>query len=583
MKKIAILCLIFAVLTALCSCAGEYTVPTGTGHISDVTVSTLDASTASSTIATEPAETTAAETTAAETTPSETAATESTTAPAEPPATPEERGYVLYSDFGATGKGTADDFLAVAAAHEYANAHGLPVKADSGATYLFFVNSVGRQIDIKTDTDWTGAKFIIDDRCIIVNDNRTYQKPIFRIAPSGESRVITSVTSLKKTATNIGFEPGEKCLAFIEDTSSKVYIRTGIHENSGYSKREVVLLDEHGNIDDQTPLTWDYDSITSITLYPTSDEPITVKGGKFHTVANKQPWKFTYFARNIKVERSNVTLENITHTVEGETDDGGAPYEGFVYVSKCANVTVKNCIFTPHYIFAKMSSTESNTFGYDIHVNTATNVEFIGCTQTLPIENNNYWGVFTSNFARNITLENCVLSRFDAHMGVYNVTIKGCTLGHQGIRLIGFGTALIENTTVRSSEFINLREDYGSTFDGTVIIRNCRYEPMGQMYSESALIRAKNNCDHYYGYRCYFPRLDIDGLVVDDRNKTTAYKGIYILPKYNDRSDWFNFENDSGYFAPETVRVKGLVLLSGYEYKTCVKPYLFNKTEFVTE
>ena len=516
MKKIIALCLFFAVLTALCSCAGENTVPTGSDHISDVTASTVVTSTTAEPAATEPIETTPAETSPAETT--------SATSTEEPPATPEERGYVLYSDFGATGKGESDDFNAIASAHEYANAHGLPVRADKGATYLIFVCSIGKEIEIKTDTDWTGAKFIIDDRCIIVNEKRTYQKPIFRIAPDGESKVVTSVTSLKKSSTNIGFEPGEKCLAFIEDTSSKIYIRTGIHAdlNKGDTKREIVILDEHGNIDGQTPLTWDYDNITSITLYPTSDTPITVKGGEFKTVANTQPWKFTYFSRNIKVERSNVTLENIVHKVEGETDDGGAPYEGFIYVSKCENVTVKDCVFTSHYIFAEMSATESTTFGYDIHVNTAVNVKFIGCTETIPIDDENYWGVFTSNFARNITLEDCVLSRFDAHRGVYNVTIKGCTFGHQGIRFVGFGTALIEDTTVRSTEFINLRDDYGSTFEGTMIIRNCRYEPIRQMYSQSMLIRAKNNCDHYYGYRCYFPNIDIDGLVVDDRNMTPA-------------------------------------------------------------
>lgn len=570
MKRFFALVLVFVFTVCIVACGDE--------KIADTTFETSVSSAATSPVATETAATTPADTTAA------TSSTSSTTA-GKPPTTPEERGYVLYSDFGATGKGESDDFNAIASAHEYANAHGLAVKADGGATYLLFVCSVGKQIDVKTDTDWTGAKFIIDDRCVAVNDNRTYKKPIFRIAPDGESRVITSVTSLKKSATNIGFEPGEKCLAFIEDTSSKIYIRTGIHAdlNKGDSKREIVILDEHGNIDGQTPLTWDYDNITSITLYPTSDTPITVKGGEFKTIANKQPWKFTYFSRNIKVERSNVTLENIVHKVEGETDDGGAPYEGFIYVSKCENVTVKDCVFTPHYIFAEMSATESTTFGYDIHVNTAVNVKFIGCTETIPIDDENYWGVFTSNFARNITLEDCVLSRFDAHRGVYNVTIKGCTLGYQGIRLVGFGTALIEDTTVRSSEFINLREDYGSTFDGTVIIKNCRYEPIRQMYSQSALIRAKNECDHYYGYRCHFPNLDIDGLVIDDRNRTTGYQGIYILPKYNDRSDWFNFENDSGYFVPKEVRLKNITLLSGYNYNIALKSFLFNNSEIITE
>lgn len=564
MKRFFALVLIFVFVICLVAC--------GVNNIADTTA---DTTTPSPTASPEPTETTLPHD---ETTPSETTAPTEPTTSSNTPTVP-EKDYVSYSDFGATGNGEDDDFLAISAAHEYANAHGLPVKADIGATYLFYVNSSGRQIDVKTDTDWTGVKFIINDRSIAVSEKKTHQKPIFRIAPDGESRVVTSVTSLSKDADNIGFEPGERCLALIEDTSSKVYIRTGIHENAGYTKREIVIVDERGNIDGQTPLTWDYDNVTSVTLYPTSDKPITVKGGEFHTVVNTQPSKFTYFARNIKVERSNVTLENITHTVEGETDDGGAPYEGFIYVSKCANVTVKNCVFTPHYIYSRESTKDSTSFGYDIHVNTATNVEFIGCTQTIPIEDNNYWGVFTSNFARNITLLNCVLSRFDAHMGVYNVTIKGCTLGHQNIRLIGFGTALIEDTTIRSSEFINLRADYGSTFNGKVIVKNCRYEPTAKLHSQSVLIKANNNCDHYYGYKCCFPELEIDGIVIDDRNAFGSYDGIYILPTFTERTDFMNFETKDGYFTPEKITLRGIVLMSGKEYKLCRKSYLFSKTE----
>ncbi|MBR7083077.1 MAG: right-handed parallel beta-helix repeat-containing protein [Clostridia bacterium] len=440
-----------------------------------------------------------------ETTPSETTAPTEPTTSSNTPTVP-EKDHVSYSDFGAVGDGEHDDFLAIKAAHDYANERGLPIRAESGATYYIWIYSVGRQIDIKTDTDWTGATFIIDDRCVPVDSSRKYQMPIFRIAPSEEAREIDGVSPLSEDATNIGVKPGEKCVAVIENKNSKVYIRTGIHAdlNKGDPRREPVIIDENGNIDTSTPLTWGYDEITSLRLYPIDETTLTVRGGHFHTVANEKPWNFTYFYRSITVERSNTVLEGITHTVEGETDKGGAPYNGFIYVRNCADVRVRDCVFTPHYIFAEMSATESTTFGYDIHVNTAVNVTFVGCTQTLPIEDENYWGVFTSNFARNITLENCVLSRFDAHRGVYNVTIKGCTLGHQGIRFVGFGTALIENTTVRSGEFINLRNDYGSTFKGTIVIRNCRFEPLHQVYSRSVLILARNTCDHYYGYRCYF-------------------------------------------------------------------------------
>src|SRR5688500_16103542 len=45
------------------------------------------------------------------------------------------RGWVQYSDFGATGNGKTDDIDAIAAAHAFANQRRFVVKADKGSTY----------------------------------------------------------------------------------------------------------------------------------------------------------------------------------------------------------------------------------------------------------------------------------------------------------------------------------------------------------------------------------------------------------------------------------------------------------------
>ncbi len=507
------------------------------------------------------------------TTQTETAESESSALPDEPE--PPEELFVSYADFGAIGDGETDDFNALYAAHGYANEKALPVKATEGAVYYIGESSVGRHIDIKTDTDWTGAKFIIDDRYVKVDENNDYKQPVFRIAPSVEGRSVKSVTSAKKGAERLGFSPGEKCLAVIENKYSKVFIRTGVHAGGGETNKEILLLDENGNIDGSTPLNFDYNSVTALTLYHIDDTVLTVRGGEFHTITNTQPHKFTYFYRSISVERSNTVLENVTHTHEGETDEGAAPYNGFIFIRRCMNVTVKDCVFTPHYIFGDFDPVESNTFGYDIHVNTATDVLFTGCTQTISIDDTNYWGVFTSNFSRNVALENCVLSRFDAHRGVYNVSIKDCVFGHQGIRLVGFGLLTVENTTVRSGEFIQLRADYGSTFDGKIVIRNCRYEPQSQLWSKSELIYARNDCNHYYGYKCYFPEIEIDGLFIDDKNATTGYKGIYVLPAYVESDAWKTTVDNFKYHTSAKLTVKNVVTCSGLPYKICRLPDLY--------
>ncbi|MBQ8496105.1 MAG: right-handed parallel beta-helix repeat-containing protein [Clostridia bacterium] len=576
MKKWILLLLCLLLTTVLFSC-GDHEIPPISETTSETSESLTQTEISETTVMTETTSsatetTSVTETTASQTETSSTEKTTETTA----------RNYVLYSDFGAKGDGKKDDFLPIFAAHAYANREGLPVKADEGAIYLIGPQSIGREIEIRTDTDWTGAKFIIDDSGITVDKKKTYTKPIFRITSAKESRTFKEIQSLKKTDTNIGFAPGEKCLAVIKDKSARVFIRSGVHSGKGDLKQEIVLLDENGNIDEATPLTWNYDEIASIVLYPLEETTLTVRGGEFHTIADKAPAKHTYFHRNIIVNRSNTVLENITHTVEGETDAGGAPYHGFIYISQCMDVTVKNCAFTPHYMFTKIHADGAATFGYDLHINTATDIRIIGCTQTISIDDTNYWGVFTSNFARNLTLEDCIFSRFDAHRGVYNVTIRNCTFGHQGILFVGFGLFTIEDTTVRASSFVQLREDYGATFDGKLVIRNGRFEPQAKLHSTSELIRARNNCDHYYGYQCHFPTLEIDGLFIDDTNATSGYQGIYVLPSYTERTDRFALKSKTGYFPPESVTLRGITTASGKDYRICRIAYLFSDTE-ITE
>ena len=50
-------------------------------------------------------------------------------------------GVVSYSDFGAKGDGTSDDGAAIAAAHKYANEHGLPSRPMTHAFYIAAANA----------------------------------------------------------------------------------------------------------------------------------------------------------------------------------------------------------------------------------------------------------------------------------------------------------------------------------------------------------------------------------------------------------------------------------------------------------
>ena len=415
--------------------------------------------------------------------------------------------YVTYEDFGAAGNGETDDFEAIVKTHEYANENGLSVFANETSTY--YIGGADKTAYIKTDTDWSTARFIIDDTQV---ENRNAW--VFYVAPSqGSENITDKVTPVKADATNIGTALESDSLVVLTDSNVKRYIRKGANQNSGSNQSDVILVDKNGNISPDTPLIWDFDAITGATAYPIDADTLTVKGGNFTTLANNAPSEYNYYARGIQVRRSNTVIDGIYHDVKNEGKTG-APYSAFVSLSCCADVTVKNSTFTGHKKYKTIGSAGTSvTMGtYDIGAATSVNAKFINCNQTNDVTDTDYWGIAGTNYCKNLTYDGCVFSRFDAHQGVLNATIKNSVLGHHGIKLIGSGTALIENTTVLSGSFIDLREDYGSTWNGDVIIRNCKFYPTDV---DGDIINATNSEDHDFGYTCYLPqRVEIDGLYV---------------------------------------------------------------------
>ncbi len=76
------------------------------------------------------------------------------------------------------------------------------------------------------------------------------------------------------------------------------------------------------------PIIWDFDQITAITARPIDEKVLTITGGRFITIANKDASKYNYYSRNIAIRRSNVIVDGLEHRVTGEADHG-APLHGF--------------------------------------------------------------------------------------------------------------------------------------------------------------------------------------------------------------------------------------------------------------
>jgi hypothetical protein len=431
-------------------------------------------------------------------------------------------GPVRYEDFGAKGDGKTDDFEALVKAHEHANKMGLPVKANDSATY--YIGGGNRTITVMTDTDFGKAKFIIDDTNV-----QNHRADVFDVVSALKPIKLTGVESLAVNQRKIDVKLPGPCLVTANDAGTKRFIRRGSNQNNGSPQTDVFLVDELGNVDPKTPIIWDFKKVTSIEALPVDKTRLTLRGGHFTTIANGSESIYRYHARGIKVRRSNVLIEGLEHRVTGEGEQG-QPYGGFIVVSSCANVMIKDTVLCGHKTYHTIGSAGKRVAmgSYDISLGRAVNVSLVNVRQSTDIMDRTRWGVIGTNFCKNLSYDGCTLSRFDAHQGVTNASIRNSTIGYMGVLLTGFGEFLIENSTVQGRHFIGLREDYGSTWNGNITIRNCRF-----VTGEGGVILdGSNDGQHDFGYACHMPdRLVVEGLKIEDGK--SSKKGPVVFAKFN--------------------------------------------------
>ena len=479
-------------------------------------------------------------------------------------------GVVRYGDLGAKGDGKTDDLAAIAATHAVANQNGLPVKANDGDTYYIGGKSISALI--QTDTDFGTAAFLIDDTNV---QKRSSQ--IFVVASNLKPFQPTGITTLRQNQEKISISTDATCLITVTDSNVKRYIRYGANQNNGSSQTDIFIVDKKGKVDPKTPIIWDFDQITEINALPVDATTLTISGGKFTTIANQAESKYTYYNRGIAIRRSHVVVNGLEHRITGEGDHG-APYGGFLNISDCAYVTVRNTLLTGHktYVTIGAAGVPVSMGTYDIAPNRALNITFENCKQTNDITDSRYWGILGSNYCKNLVYDHCTFSRFDAHMGVANATIRNSTLGHQGINAIGSGTFTVENCTIYSRSLMNLRADYGSTWQGEFIIRNCLFVPAGGKNYSASLIGASNNGQHDFGYTCYMPeRIIIENLKIDDTEHPADYQGPAIFSNFNPKMTDESFVEKYPYVRTKEVVLTNVTTTSGKELRICDNPFLF--------
>lgn len=486
-------------------------------------------------------------------------------------------GVVHYGAFGAKGDGKTDDIDAIAATHAFANQHNLPVKANEGATY--YIGGKERTAVIQTDTDFGTAVFFIDDTDV---ENR--EASVFMVSSSQTPFALEDIASLKRNQKKIDVSLPGPSLITVTNSNVKHYIRYGLNQDNGAAQTDIFVVDENGHVDMDAPIIWDFEQITEINALPIDEDTLTISGGRFTTIANQVESRYTYYSRNIAIRRSHVVVDGLEHRIMGEGEHG-APYRGFIHIDECSYVTVKNTILTGHKTYTTIGSAGKPVpmGSYDITAGHALNVSFVNCRQTNDINDHTYWGILGSNYCKNLLYDNCTFSRFDAHKGVANATIRNSTLGHMGINAIGSGTFTVENTTVRGRSFINLRSDYGSTWQGEFIIRDCIFVPEDGNAASGSLISGSYSGQHDFGYTCYMPeRIIIENLHIDDSNHPEDYQGPAIFTNFNPLMTDDSYEEKYPYVITDKVILRNVTTESGKDLRLSDNPYMFKEVEIVT-
>jgi len=500
---------------------------------------------------------------------------------------------VYYEDFGAKGDGKTDDFEAIFKTHEFANVSGQTVKANPDATYYIqntYFGSKKHTAKIQTNVDWQGAKFIIDDSRITKNsDSNNYYKNmnsyIFAVALDDALGMVKitdrttlaelNASGIKRGTENIPLklEGWDGPLMIIPYNSShKIARRKGYSGYDGSIMQEVILLDEHGNVDKETPVVFDFQDFDYIEVYKLDPSTaITVENGVFTTLSctvndieiNEDASTTvgnTNLTRGLAIQRSYTTVRCVEHYITGQmplieqVDDNGniiacgVRYSGFFSISNVTDILLEDCVVTGKRCYKKPVGGTEGTL--DMHANRTNNLLCKGCTQSnfwVTVDEDTYeikavtkdtpgavtsmsnvtvngtslkmhWGIMSSNYCKNVEYRDSTLSRFDAHIPIYNGKIVNCTINY--IELTGSGTFTLEDTTWYSANpsrganaVIPLRADYGSSWNGEIKIKNVKAHVYteGPNYAGVFLLYHTYN-NWYYGYTTAFPSMLVDNL-----------------------------------------------------------------------
>lgn len=285
---------------------------------------------------------------------------------------------------GAVGDGTTCDFEAIYNAHIFANQGGQKVMSKKGAsaTYYISAESFTKQIPIRTDVDFCGATFKINDLGEsayanrkkglfilerdyagvgyydneknvevvdengnpVLDDNGNVQTTTDGIIDKEEFKDVKISKGQTSFPWIVGYLNG-KSLVRVTNKLHRDFIRHGANQNSGAYRTDIFVVNVDGTLESDSLPVFEFDNIGAIEIYRADEKPITVENGNFiniccRTVASTKyiingadddesndivtthANLFHEYQRGFIVYRSNATIKNVKHTMQDEPDLG---------------------------------------------------------------------------------------------------------------------------------------------------------------------------------------------------------------------------------------------------------------------
>ncbi len=416
---------------------------------------------------------------------------------------------ICYNEFESiVGDGKTNDFDAIKALHDFANANGQKVMAESGKSY-YMKRTENEYISIQTDTDFGNAKFIIENTAegygyfdkassvFVVEDSNN----LFQSVALGEDTAINSSIS------KLEIEKNHNSLVILANNKEKIY--TKLNSNDiGYNQQEVLIIDRDGYVSDTTDIYQNFSKLTSCSTLNIDIAPITVKGGTFEILTGEN-----FYLSIFLINRPNVSFENVEKKTNS-TDAGFA----MITLEKTYNIRLSGCKFQSEDQYLNKNFT-------DVRINNSVKVVFENCVFSLA----------NAIFSRNLEVNNSKIAGLDTCIALFDLSIKNSEVGK--LDLVGGGDFLMENSNVFADCLLSLNEDYGSSWNGSVTVRNSEiYQPNPQ----NSITLIKGNWHKWNFGTTYMPK----HILIDNLTVSSECENMYILEFFSVLSDSLSYDNN---------------------------------------